>query len=61
MEKQRQAHQQQQQKVALYSQALALMGRIYVGSINFDVFEDQIRSVFGIYGPIKVLFCRNQI
>uniref|UniRef100_A0A1I8B323 RRM domain-containing protein n=1 Tax=Meloidogyne hapla TaxID=6305 RepID=A0A1I8B323_MELHA len=53
MERQRQAHQQQQQKVALYSQALALMSRIYIGSVNFDVSEDQIRSVFGIYGPIK--------
>ncbi|CAK5078447.1 unnamed protein product [Meloidogyne enterolobii] len=53
MEKQRMAHQQQQQKVALYSQALALMSRIYIGSVNFDVSEDQIRTVFGIYGPIK--------
>jgi RNA recognition motif-containing protein len=29
------------------------MGRIYVGSINFDVFEDQLRAAFGIFGPIK--------
>jgi hypothetical protein len=29
------------------------MSRIYIGSVNFDVSEDHIRSVFGIYGPIK--------
>lgn len=29
------------------------MSRIYIGSVNFDVSEEQIRSVFGIYGPIK--------
>ncbi|KAL3088141.1 hypothetical protein niasHS_009427 [Heterodera schachtii] len=55
MQKQQQARLQHQQKCALYSQALSLMSRIYVGSVNFDVFEDQIREAFLVFGPIKTI------
>lgn len=29
------------------------MARIYVGSINFDVDDEKIRTAFGPFGPIK--------
>lgn len=51
--KQTVAHQQQQQKNAMYSQALSLMSRVYVGSVNFEVKEEMIRSSFGAFGPIR--------
>lgn len=34
-------------------QALALMCRVYVGSISFELREEQIRNAFGPFGPIK--------
>ena len=34
-------------------QALALMCRIYVGSINFEIKEDTIKQAFMPFGPIK--------
>ncbi|CAC5376576.1 PUF60 [Mytilus coruscus] len=34
-------------------QALALMCRIYVGSINFEIKEDTIKQAFLPFGPIK--------
>ena len=37
----------------MYSQALSLMARVYIGSINFDIREDQIRQTFSAFGPIK--------
>ncbi|OAF71838.1 Poly(U)-binding-splicing factor PUF60-B [Intoshia linei] len=37
------------------SQALALMCRIYVGSINFDISEEEVRQAFGPFGPIRNL------
>jgi RNA recognition motif-containing protein len=51
--KQQIAHQQNQQKVAMYAQALSLMARVYVGSVSFEVREENIRQSFGVYGPIK--------
>ncbi|XP_074640317.1 poly(U)-binding-splicing factor PUF60-like [Tubulanus polymorphus] len=51
------AHQQQQmqnfQNTVQRQQALALMCRIYVGSINFEIKEDTIKQAFMPFGPIK--------
>ncbi|XP_041368858.1 poly(U)-binding-splicing factor PUF60-like isoform X2 [Gigantopelta aegis] len=51
------AHQQQQmqnfQTTVQRQQALALMCRIYVGSINFEIKEDTIKQSFIPFGPIK--------
>ncbi|ELU09834.1 hypothetical protein CAPTEDRAFT_172934 [Capitella teleta] len=51
------AHQQQQmqnfQNTVQRQQALALMCRIYVGSINFEIKEDTIKQAFLPFGPIK--------
>lgn len=51
------AHQQQQmqnfQNILQKQQALALMCRIYVGSINFEIKEDTIKQAFIPFGPIK--------
>lgn len=51
------AHQQQQmanfQNTIQRQQALALMCRIYVGSINFEIKEDTIKQAFLPFGPIK--------
>eukprot|EP00794_Sanderia_malayensis_P005472 gene5472-6156_t len=41
------------QTTAQRQRALALMCRIYVGSINFELKEDSIRSTFIPFGPIK--------
>ncbi|XP_025095071.1 poly(U)-binding-splicing factor half pint-like isoform X1 [Pomacea canaliculata] len=50
-------HQQQQmqnfQNTVQRQQALALMCRIYVGSINFEIKEDTIKQAFLPFGPIK--------
>ncbi|XP_052227421.1 poly(U)-binding-splicing factor PUF60-like isoform X4 [Dreissena polymorpha] len=51
------AHQHQQmqnfQNTVQRQQALALMCRIYVGSINFEIKEDTIKQAFLPFGPIK--------
>lgn len=51
------AHQQQQmqqfQNTVQRQQALALMCRIYVGSINFEIKEDTVKQAFLPFGPIK--------
>lgn len=47
------AHQQNQQKVAMYAQALSLMARVYIGSISFEVREEMIKTAFSVFGPIK--------
>ncbi|XP_063383361.1 poly(U)-binding-splicing factor half pint isoform X2 [Cydia fagiglandana] len=55
--KQTLAHQQQQmasQRTQVQrQQALALMCRVYVGSISFELKEDTIRQAFLPFGPIK--------
>ncbi|XP_023160398.1 poly(U)-binding-splicing factor half pint [Drosophila hydei] len=55
--KQTLAHQQQQlatQRTQVQrQQALALMCRVYVGSISFELKEDTIRAAFTPFGPIK--------
>ncbi|XP_016933744.1 poly(U)-binding-splicing factor half pint [Drosophila suzukii] len=55
--KQTLAHQQQQlatQRTQVQrQQALALMCRVYVGSISFELKEDTIRVAFTPFGPIK--------
>uniref|UniRef100_A0A915CNV4 RRM domain-containing protein n=1 Tax=Ditylenchus dipsaci TaxID=166011 RepID=A0A915CNV4_9BILA len=53
--KQQIAHQQNQQKVAMYAQALSLMARVYVGSVSFEVREEQIKQHFAVFGPIKTI------
>nr|CDS33989.1 expressed protein [Hymenolepis microstoma] len=35
------------------TQALVLLSRIYVGSISFEIGEEEIRKAFSPYGPIK--------
>ncbi|CAL8094995.1 unnamed protein product [Calicophoron daubneyi] len=35
------------------NQALILLSRIYVGSISFEIGEDEIRKTFSPFGPIK--------
>ncbi|CCD72564.1 Poly(U)-binding-splicing factor rnp-6 [Caenorhabditis elegans] len=49
-QKQQQENQQRQQ---MYSQALSIMSRIYVGSISFEIREDMLRRAFDPFGPIK--------
>ncbi len=51
--KQTLAHQQQQAKSLQRHQAIVLMCRVYVGSINFEVKEDTIRQAFLPFGPIR--------
>jgi len=51
--KQTLAHQQQQAKSLQRHQAIVLMCRVYVGSINFEVKEEMIRTAFLPFGPIK--------
>lgn len=55
--KQTLAHQQQQMATqrnqVQRQQALALMCRVYVGSISFELKEDTIRQAFLPFGPIK--------
>ena len=51
--KQTLAHQQQQAKTLQRHQAIVLMCRVYVGSINFEVREDTLRTAFLPFGPIR--------
>ena len=51
--KQTLAHQQQQAKTLQRHQAVILMCRVYVGSINFEVKEDTLRQAFLPFGPIR--------
>lgn len=43
----------QQQKASLYTQALCLMSRIYIGAVSYEVREDMLRKAFGDFGPIR--------
>lgn len=47
------SHQANQQKVAMYAQALSLMARVYIGSVSFEMREESVRSAFSPFGPIK--------
>ncbi|XP_040577276.1 poly(U)-binding-splicing factor PUF60 [Lepeophtheirus salmonis] len=51
--KQTLAHQQAQAKTLQRHQAIVLMCRVYVGSINFEVKEDTIKQAFLPFGPIR--------
>jgi len=51
--KQTLAHQQAQAKSLQRQQAIVLMCRIYVGSINFEVREEQLKTMFSPFGPLK--------
>ncbi|XP_063221274.1 poly(U)-binding-splicing factor half pint isoform X2 [Bacillus rossius redtenbacheri] len=51
--KQTLAHQQLKAKAFERFQVLALMCRVYVGSISFELKEDTIRQAFLPFGPIK--------
>ncbi|QQP35467.1 Uncharacterized protein FKW44_023701, partial [Caligus rogercresseyi] len=51
--KQTLAHQQAQAKTLQKHQAIVLMCRVYVGSINFEVKEDAIKEAFLPLGPIR--------
>ena len=37
----------------MYAQALSLMARVYIGSVSFEVREDNIKKAFEVFGPIK--------
>ncbi|VDP37865.1 unnamed protein product [Schistosoma mattheei] len=41
------------QAAQLHQQALILLSRIYVGSISFEIGEEEIRKTFSPFGPIK--------
>jgi len=43
------------QSTAQRTRALALMCRIYIGSINFELNEESIRASFIPFGPIKMI------
>jgi poly(U)-binding-splicing factor PUF60 len=45
----------QQQKASQLTQALSLMARLYVGSVSFEIREENIKQMFSIFGPIKSL------
>jgi poly(U)-binding-splicing factor PUF60 len=51
--KQTLAHQQQQTKYLERQQAVALMSRIFVGGLNYETTEDQIKRAFLTFGPVK--------
>jgi len=53
--KQQLNHNQNQAKSLQRQQAIVLMCRIYVGSINFDVREENLKTAFGPFGPIKAI------
>ncbi|KAL6743464.1 hypothetical protein Aduo_016500 [Ancylostoma duodenale] len=53
MLRQQKAHHENQQKQAMYAQALSLMARVYIGSISFEVREEMIKKALEVYGPIK--------
>ncbi|CAI4223263.1 unnamed protein product [Auanema sp. JU1783] len=55
MLRQQKAHQENQQKQSMYAQALSLMARVYIGSISFEVREDNIKKAFEVFGPIKTI------
>lgn len=50
-------HQQQQmsslQEAAQRQRALAIMCRVYVGSIYYDITQEQVRNAFTPFGPVK--------
>lgn len=37
----------------MYAQALSLMARLYIGSISFEVREEQIKLHFSVFGQVK--------
>ena len=41
------------QMAAQRQRAIALMCRVYVGSISFELREDTVRQAFNPFGPIK--------
>ena len=43
----------QQQRASQMTQALSLMSRLYIGSVSFEIREDNIRQMFSVFGPIK--------
>jgi len=51
--KQTLAQQQQQTKYLQRQQAVSIMSRIYVGSINYDTKEDAIKTAFLPFGPVR--------
>jgi len=48
-------HQQAQAKQLQRQQAIVLMCMIYVGSINFEVREETLKTTFSPFGPIKAI------
>lgn len=53
MMKQTLSHQQAQTKALQRQQAVSIMCRIYVGSINTDAREESIKQAFNAFGPIR--------
>jgi RNA recognition motif-containing protein len=46
---------QQAQLAAAHQRNLALQSRIYVGSIHFELTEQEIKTAFSPFGPIKAI------
>lgn len=53
--KQQQQQQRQQMDLLKRQQALLLMCRIYIGSIFYEVNEEQVKNSFGAFGPIRAI------
>ena len=43
----------QQTKITMYAQALSLMSRLYVGNVVYEVKENNIKTMFSPFGPVK--------
>lgn len=55
LQKQILTSQQQQQRSLQRHKALALMCRVYVGSISFELREENIKTAFSVYGAVKTI------
>ncbi|TPP64975.1 Poly(U)-binding-splicing factor PUF60 [Fasciola gigantica] len=53
--KQTQSQQSQQLDNMKKNQTVALLNRVYVGSISYDVKEEMLKQSFSVFGPIKTV------
>ncbi|VDP94150.1 unnamed protein product [Echinostoma caproni] len=53
--KQTQSQQSQQLNNMKKTQTVALLNRVYVGSISYDVKEEMLKQAFSVFGPIKTV------
>ena len=50
----------EEQRMQQRERAVSLMCRVYVGSIHYDLNEDDLRKAFAPFGPIKVSDCKAE-